>query len=542
MSPRPPLPPPARALAALGILFGSLSGAPAAAQVRAAAVAPPAEPFRVEETTIAAVHAAMRAGTLTCRGLVEAYLRRIAAYDKNGPAVNALVVVNPAALATADSLDARARAAGASGDPLGTLHCVPLVVKDNFETAGLQTTAGSLSLAGYAPARDATQVARARAAGAVVLAKSNMAEFAFTPYETVSSILPGYTKNPYALDRVTAGSSGGTAAAVSANLGEVGLGTDTGNSIRGPSSHLALVGIRSTMGLTSRAGVVPLNLAYDVAGPMARTVADAVAVFQVVAGYDPADPTTAPARAHPVPHYAASLAAGGLRGARIGVLRQAYARPSADPEVLAVFDAAVADLRGGGATVVDSVPIAGLDSLLRVETGECNRFKYDLERWIAGTTAAGGAPPVRTLDEIVRSRRFHPSIETRLTSAQRATVPPEANPACAAAERTREGVRAVVGRAMDGLRLDALVYPTWSNPPRLIGDLNTPAGDNSQLFAPVTGWPAVQVPMGVTRGVLPAGMTFFGRAWDEATLFRLAYAYEQATRQRRPPSSTPPLR
>jgi Asp-tRNA(Asn)/Glu-tRNA(Gln) amidotransferase A subunit family amidase len=513
--------------------FALLSAAGAAA-VAPPAAAQPVAPFRVEETTIAAVHAALRAGALTCRGLVAAYLRRVAAYDRQGPAVNALVLVNPDALRVADSLDARARA----GLPLGALHCVPLVVKDNFETAGLQTTAGSLSLAGYVPTRDATQVRRAREAGAVVLAKANMAEFAFTPYETVSSILPGYTRNPYALDRVTAGSSGGTAAAVAANLGEVGLGTDTGNSIRGPSAHQALVGIRSTMGLTSRAGVVPLNLAYDVAGPMARTVADAVALFQVVAGYDPADSTTAPARARPVPTYAASLVAGGLRGARVGVLRQAYARPSADPEVLAVFGRAVADLRRAGATVLDSVPIAGLDSLLGADTGECNRFRYDLERWLATT---GGRAPLQTLDAVVRSRRFHPSIQPRLEYAQRATVPPEQSPGCGAAERRREAVRALVGGAMDRLRLDALVYPTWSNPPRLIGDLNTPAGDNSQVFAPLTGWPAVQVPMGYTRGVLPAGLTLFGRAWSEATLFRLAYGYEQATRHRRPPASTPPL-
>jgi Asp-tRNA(Asn)/Glu-tRNA(Gln) amidotransferase A subunit family amidase len=491
----------------------------AAAPGTAAAQAPPRPPaapapasFRVEETTIAAVRAALRAGTLTCRDLVAAYLRRIEAYDRNGPAVNALVLVNPAALAAADSLDARRRAGAAPGP----LDCVPVIVKDNFETAGLQTTAGSLSLAGYVPARDATQVRRLREAGAIVLAKANMAEFAFTPYETVSSILPGYTRNPYALDRVTAGSSGGTAAAVAANMGEVGLGTDTGNSIRGPSSHQALVGIRSTMGLTSRAGVVPLNLAYDVAGPMARTVADAVAVFQVVAGHDPDDPSTEVARGRPAPDYAASLVADGLRGARIGVLRQAYERPSADAEVLAVFGQAVADLRRAGATVVDSVPMPALDSLLGAASGECNRFRHDLEGWLA-TTA--GRAPVRTLDEIVRSRRFHPSIQPRLEYGQRATVAPDRSPGCAAAERRREAVRAEVGRAMDRLRLDALVHPTWSNPPRLIGDLNTPAGDNSQLFAPLTGWPAVQVPMGYTRGVLPAGLTLFGRAWSEPTLF-----------------------
>ena len=248
--------------------------------------------FKLQETTIAQVHAAFRAKTLTCHALVQHYLNRIDAIDKRGPAINALITVNPGALALADSLDARF----AKGGLTGPLHCIPMIVKDNFETKDLQTTAGSLALKGWIPRQDATMVARIRAAGAIVLAKSNMAEWAFSPYETVNSILPGYSKNPYALDRVTAGSSGGTAAAVADNEGTVGLGTDTGNSIRGPSAHQALVGIRSTMGLTSRAGVVPLANLADIAGPMARTVTDAVKVFQVVAGEDADDPVTAAAR------------------------------------------------------------------------------------------------------------------------------------------------------------------------------------------------------------------------------------------------------
>src|SRR6266540_26893 len=275
------------------------------------AQAPP--PFRVEETTIAQIHDAMKAGRLTCRALVDAYLRRIEAYDKNGPSLNALVVVNPEAEKQADDLDRRYAQSG----PTGPLHCVPAIVKDNFETIGLQSAAGSLSLKGFVSAKDAFLVKRIKDAGAIVLAKSNMAEFAFSPYETVNSVLPGYTRNPYALDRVTAGSSGGTAAAVAANFGAVGLGTDTGNSIRGPASHQALVGIRSTMGLTSRAGVMPLNLLADIAGPMARTVQDAVAVFQVIAGEDPEDPATGAARGRPSENYAASLVHDGLRGARI---------------------------------------------------------------------------------------------------------------------------------------------------------------------------------------------------------------------------------
>jgi Asp-tRNA(Asn)/Glu-tRNA(Gln) amidotransferase A subunit family amidase len=491
--------------------------------------------FRVEETSIADVHAAMRVGTLTCHALVEQYLRRIDAYDKNGPAINAIVVVNPNALRVADSLDTRFGREGLTGP----LHCIPVIVKDNFETVDLPTTAGSLSLQGFVSNKDAFLVRRLREAGAIVLAKSNMAEFAFSPYETVNSILPGYTKNPYALDRVTAGSSGGTAAAVAANLGEVGLGTDTGNSIRGPSSHQALVGIRSTMGLTSRAGVVPLNLSADIAGPMARTVADAVAVFQVVAGYDPADSVTLAARTRPMPNYSASLVRDGLRGARIGVLRQAYERPTLDPEVRDVFNRAIADLRVGGATVVDTVMIPGLDSLFTVHRGQCNPFKYDLERWIAST---GNRTPVKSLDEIIRSSRYHPSIQKRLELAAAVDQAPEHNPGCADRDAFRDGLRAAVLRVMDAQKLDALIYPTWSNPPRLIGDLNTPAGDNSQLFSPSTGWPAMTVPMGYTRGTLPAGMTFFGRAWSEPVLIRLAYGYEQATHHRHPPSTTPPLR
>jgi amidase len=490
--------------------------------------------FPVVETTIAAVHAALRGGTLTCRTLVEQYLARIEAYDRKGPALNSLVVVNADALRTADSLDTRFRREGITGP----LHCIPTIVKDNFETRDLPTTAGSLSLQGFISDRDAFLVRRVREAGAIVLAKSNMAEFAFTPYETVSSILPGYTKNPYALDRVTAGSSGGTAASVAANLGEVGLGTDTGNSIRGPSSHQALVGIRSTMGLTSRAGVVPLSDAADIAGPMARTVADAVAVFQVIVGYDPDDPVTVASRDRAIPAYSAALVRDGLRGARIGILRQAYQRASLDSEIVTVFARAVADLRANGATVIDSLPMPQMDSLFRIQRESCNRFKHDLERWMAST---GHRTPVKSLDDVVRSRRFHPTVQPRLEAAQRATVPPDSQPGCVQVAQLRADVRRVLGAAMDEMRLDAVVYPTWSNPPRLIGDLNSPHGDNSQVYSPLTGWPAVTVPMGYTRGTLPAGMTILGRAWSEATLFKLAYSYEQATHHRRSPVSTPPL-
>jgi amidase len=492
-------------------------------------------PFAVEEVTIAQVHEAIRAGRLTCRQLVSAYLRRIEAYDKNGPGINAIVLVNPDALAQADALDARM----ASSGPAGPLHCVPAIVKDNFETAGLQSSNGSLSLAGYVPARDAFQVKRIKDAGAIVLAKSNLAEWAFTPYETLSSILPGYTRNPYALDRVTAGSSGGTAAAVAASFGLVGLGSDTGNSIRGPSAHQALVGIRSTMGLTSRAGVFPLSLLADIAGPMARTVEDAARVFQAVAGEDPDDAVTAAARGRAIPDYVAGLRRDALRGARIGVLRQAYESDTTDPEVRHVFLAAVEDLRRAGATIIDpaEVPLAAVRRPPGMEP--CQGFKHDINAFFA---ARAGRVPVGSLAEVVKSGKYHPTVQRRLEQAEQGPAHGPESPSCAAEREYRDKVRAAVVQAMDAATLDAYVYPTWSNPPRLIGDLNTPAGDNSQFFSPTTGFPSVQVPMGVTRGQLPAGLTFFGRAWSEATLLAYAYAYEQATHHRRPPASTPPLR
>jgi Asp-tRNA(Asn)/Glu-tRNA(Gln) amidotransferase A subunit family amidase len=520
--------------AALASVALTIAATAAAAHAQARA-----RPFPVDTASIATVHAALRARSLTCHALVQQYLDRIDALDKRGPAINAIVTLNPAALAVADSLDRRFAREGFTGP----LHCVPLIVKDNFETEGLQTTAGSLALEGWKPPQDATMVRQVKAAGAIVLAKSNLAEWAFTPYETVSSILPGYTKNPFALDRVTAGSSGGTAAAVAAGFGTLGLGSDTGNSIRGPSAHQALVGIRSTMGLTSRAGVIPLNAVADIAGPMARSMADAVRVFDVIAHADPADTVTAHADEHRAPRYTDALVRGSLKGARIGVLRQAYERPTLDPEVKAVFERALDDLRKAGAIVVDSARVDSLDAIQRRQQGGCNRFKADLERYFA---ARGANAPVKTIDEILRSRRYHPTVEQRLRDAAQVTELPEASAGCQSRERVRAALRVAVTQLMDSLRLDAMVYPTWSNPPRLIGDLNTPHGDNSQLFSPSTGFPAITVPMGYTRNnTLPAGMTFFGRAWSEFRLIQLGYDYEQATRWwRRPPltittSSTP---
>jgi amidase len=511
-------------LLVVALLSGGILGAQTAA------------PFEVEEATISQVHDAMREGRLTCRGLVEAYIRRINAYDKNGPAINAIVTINAEATKEADELDRRFAQSGLSGP----LHCVPMIVKDNFETRGLQTSDGALAFAGYQPIEDATQVARVRAAGAIVLAKSNMAEWAFSPVETLSSILPGYTKNPYALDRVTAGSSGGTAASIAASFGLVGFGSDTGDSIRGPSSHQSLAGIRSTMGLTSRAGVFPLNLRADVAGPMARTLEDAVKIFQVIVGEDPRDPATAAAKGHAIPDYGKSLDRNGLKGAVIGVLHEAYERDSSDREILQIFTAALEDLRRAGATVIDPAKVEGLEIKRQTNPIQCMGFKYDLNHFLADRQ---GQVPMADLAAILKSGKFHPSTQKRLEDSEKGPENGPDSEACQADAAYREQFRETVLKTMDRLRLDAFVYPTWSNPPRLIGDLNTPAGDNSQVFSPTTGFPAINVPMGYSRGgTLPVGITFYGRAWSEAQLIKLAYAYEQATMHRRPPGSTPPLR
>jgi len=489
-------------------------------------------PFRLPETTIAQIHAAFRDGSLTCRSLVEQYLRRIEADDKHGAKLNAIVMVNPDALKAADDLDRRYRQSG----PVGRMHCVPVLVKDNYETIDMPTTAGSLSLKGMMTGKDAFVVKRLRDAGAVMLAKSNMAEFAFSPVETVNSILPGYTRNPYDTSRVTAGSSGGSAAALAANFAAIALASDTGDSIRGPAAHQALVGLRSTMGLVSRAGVVPLNLAADIAGAVTRTVADTAAVLQVIAGEDPNDPVTATSRGHVNANYMAALRADGLKGARLGVLHQAYDTPTLDHEVDEVFRGAMGEVRNLGAEVIDPVEVEGLDALRRTQSGGCNQFKYDVNRYLA---ALGDKATVHSLEDIIKSRSFHPSIQARLESGQASDDVPGESAGCKSRDEFRVKLRTAVLKLMDDRQLDALIYPTWSNPPRLIGDLNTPGGDNNQFFSPSTGFPAITVPMGFTRGdTLPAGLQFFGRPWDEATLIRLAYSYEQATHHRR----EPPLR
>jgi Asp-tRNA(Asn)/Glu-tRNA(Gln) amidotransferase A subunit family amidase len=486
--------------------------------------------FEVTETTIAETQAAIRAGKVTCRQLVQAYLRRIREYDQP-TGLNALVVINPKALAEADLLDREFKRTGS----LRPLQGIAVIVKDNYDTNDLPTTGGSLAMKNFVPSDDAYMVKRIREAGAIVLAKSNMAEWAFSPYVTASSIA-GITRNPYDLDRVPAGSSGGTAAAVAASLGEVGLGTDTGNSIRGPSSHNALVGIRPTMGLTSRDGIIPLYFGNDIGGPMARTVADAARVLEVVAGYDPADPVTKLSDGKIPKHYTEFLDKNGLRGARIGVFRKYIDASTTDPQVKALTEAAIQELKAQGAEITDPFVVPDFDKL--TENIWCGDFQADLNHYLA--THAQNAR-YKNLAEIVQSGLYLPYIENRLKNS---VEPKEPSQPCADIYHNEKKIafRNAMLAAMDNAGIDAIVYPTWSNPPRKIGDMQSPAGDNSQILSPQTGFPAITVPMGYTYGSLPAGLTFLGRAFAEPSLIKYAYAYEQATRHRRPPEHFPPLK
>jgi Asp-tRNA(Asn)/Glu-tRNA(Gln) amidotransferase A subunit family amidase len=473
------------------------------------------------EPTIASIHGAFSTGDLTSRSLVECYLDRIHTYDQT-TGLNAILLINPGAPEDADVLDAEFQKTG----KMRPLHGIPVIVKDNYNTRGLQTTAGSLALKGSQPTRDAYQVKKLREAGAIVLAKSNMAEWAFSPLETVSSIA-GITRNPYDLERVPAGSSGGTAAAVAANFGAVGLGTDTGNSIRGPSSHTGLVGIRSTMGLTSRDGIVPLSLTNDIGGPMARTVEDAVRVLDVIAGHDPVDPITRHAAGNTPDSYLPFLQTDGLKGARLGVFRRYIDTPKTDPEIQALVDRALGDLALQGAEIVDAFDVPHFEDLL--EDIGVNSFRSDVNTYLA---SLGDGAPYKTIEDIYASGRYSPSIEgglkRRLASADQPT--PDVYH-----RQKNIAFRQAVLEAMSAARIDAIIYPTWGNPPRKIDDSESPAGDNSQHLAPHTGFPAITVPMGHTRRVLPAGLTFVGRLFAEADLIRFAYAYEQATQHRLPP-------
>jgi amidase len=488
-----------------------------------------ASPFAVEKATIDDIHAAYRGGRATALSVAQAHLDRIAAYDRKGPALGAVIMTNPQALADAAALDARYET---NGKMVGPLHGVPVLMKDNYDVAGLQTTAGSCALIGWVPAKDSTVVRKLRAAGAIILAKTTMSEWARGGSDNINSVLPGFARNPYNTAYATGGSSGGTGAGLAAGFGVLGLGSDTWGSIRNPASNNALVGLRPSWGLVSRAGMVGLYDARDTAGPMARTVADLAALLDVIAGVDGDDAATAEAAGKIPPTYRAFLNKAGARGKRLGVLRQAFPPQASDPQVVGLVERAVADLRRCGAEIVDpfSVPEFGA---FPAQAHPSSEVRAALERYLKST--APGFP--KTLAEIVAAGKFHPLHEVGLR-ATAVAPPPHDDPSVAKLRADEARMRHAYLEAMDRDRIDALILPVAAFPPKLNGDRMTPTGATTWIASGLH-WPAAVVPMGYTYEDLPSGLQFIGRPWTEPLLIELAYGYEQITRHRKPPVNTP---
>lgn len=486
--------------------------------------------FTLTEATVSSVQAAFNAGDITCTGLTQLYLNRIAAYDQQGPTINSIIAVNPNALTIANTLDAQYAQSGSTG----SLHCVPVILKDNFDTVDVPTTAGALALKDFYPDSDAFQVQKLREAGALILAKSNLSEFAFNL--TSISSLGGTTLNPYDITRNAGGSSGGTGAAIAANFGILGFGTDTGGSIRVPSSFNSLVGIRPTIGLSSRDGIIPLALSQDVGGPMTRTVADAAAALSVVAGYDPNDPVTAGSIGKVPTSYTSFLDPDGLKGARIGVVRDLFGLNS-NPEIAktnAVINDAISRIGSLGAEVVD-VTIPNLATILSYPSLSRFEFKRDLNNYLADRPV----PPsgVRTLDDIIKSGLYLPANEAAYLDRNTIT-PPDQNLDYQKIIQERPGItQNSLLQALTGL--DALIYPSVASPPNLF--TASLASGSANRLSPFSGFPAITVPAGFTIEGLPVGLEFLGRAYDESTLIKLAYGFEQGTLFRQAPNSTPAL-
>jgi amidase len=505
--------------------------------------APAAPPVVADglELTIDAVHASFRSGALTCRQLVATYLARIAAYDKSGPALNTIQALNPRALQDADRLDAAFKASG----PVGPLHCVPVLVKDQVDTSDMPTTYGSAVFNGFIPPADATVVTRLKKAGTVIIAKTTMGEYASSYFGSAS----GPIRNAYDPTRNASGSSGGTGSGIAANFALVGIAEDTGGSTRGPAAVNNLVGLRPTLPLVSRHGLFPARPSTDTLGPVARTVRDAALLFDAIVGYDPKDPVTAYAVGHVPTSYTASLSTDGLKGARIGVIRQPmdartdvvsddYAR------VRVVTDKAIADLKSLGAEIVDPITIPAIIDLV---TKGYDGNVFETEAAIDAYLAERPRAPVKTLREILLSGKVAPArARTLITSLGRSRD----DPGYAQVQRVAEEIRQTVLSLMADHRLDALVYATFDQPPgRIPHDVMTRAvvedmtgpGNNRRL-SPVIGFPAMTVPAGFTTDGLPVGLELMARPYAEPMLFRFAYAYEQATRHRKPPATVPPVR
>ena len=484
-------------------------------------VRPAVPPFDVVEKSIYGLLPALEDGRVTSRQLVEGYLARIRAYDQNGPKINAFITLNPHALDDADALDRERRARG----PRGPLHGIPIVVKDNYATADMPTTGGSKALAGFETRRDAFMVKKLRDAGVVIIGKTNLHELAYGI--TSISSMGGQTLNPYDPTRNPGGSSGGTGAAVAANFAVAGMGTDTCGSIRNPAASNNLFGLRGTLGLSSREGILPLSHSQDIGGPLARTVTDLALMLDATVGFDPADPLTRLSEGRIPKSYTSALADRSLSGHSIGVVTALFGSTPEDQEVAKIVRRAIDDMRAIGARVSE-ISIPGYDEAMQGTSTINAEFKFDLMDFLGKYPGA----PMKTLAEIVASGKFDRAVEAVLKRSN------------AVESRDSESYRTTLARRelatktiVDGMReVTVLAYPTLRRKPAVIGQGQ--GGSNCQLSA-TTGLPAISIPAGFTEDGLPVGLELLGRAFSEPTLLRMAYAYEMATSPRRPSKHTP---
>ncbi len=527
----------------VGLAAGTTGCAPGEGSSSANAQAGSQVPaFELDETTVAALQASMESGERTARSITEMYLARIEQTNRQGPELRAIIETNPDALSIADELDAERAASG----PRGPLHGIPVAIKDNIDTNdGMTTTAGSLALEGSIPPLDSFIAQKLREAGAIILAKANLSEWAYFRGEQASSgwsARGGQCRNPYALDRNPCGSSSGSGVAASANMAAITIGTETGGSIMCPSSSNGVVGIKPTVGLWSRSGIIPISHSQDTAGPMCRTVADAAVLLGPLTGVDPRDEATAASQGNAHADYTQFLDAGGLQGARIGVARSFG---GFDPRVVALFDEAVEAMRAQGAVIVDpaNLEVAEWRDPLPLILLEYE-FKADLNAYLA---TLGPDAPVKTLADVIAFNEANPELEMPFFGHQRMVSSqargPLTDPEYLEAKRViqRANREDGIDLLMDTHNLDAIIAPTRDLPwptDHIKGDRLD--GGSSAGPAAIAGYPDISVPMGFVSG-LPAGVSFFGRAWSEPTLIRIAYAYEQATMKRQAPTFAPTL-
>jgi amidase len=495
--------------------------------------------FELDEVTVAELQAGMQSGKFTARSLAEKYLSRIDAIDRAGPALRSVIETNPDALSIADALDKERKGRG----PRGPLHGIPILIKDNIDTAdGMMTTAGSLALVGAKPLRDSFVADKLRAAGALILGKTNPSEWANirSSHSTSGwSGRGGLTRNPYALNRNPSGSSSGSGAGVSANLCAIAIGTETDGSIVSPSSANGVVGIKPTVGLISRRGIIPISHTQDSAGPMARTVRDAATLLGAMAGVDAQDSATLAARDKMVPDYARFLDANGLRGARIGVVRKYF---GFSQHVDQLLQGALDALKQQGATLVDPAEIETIGKMGPNERLVLSyELKADLNAYLAGL---GPTAPVHSLSEVIAFNERFRDKELPYFGQDQFLQAEERGPLTTkeyldALENNHRMARAEgIDAVMDKFKLDALIAPT-GGPARLTDLVNgDSSGGGSSQAAAVAGYPSVTVPAGFVFG-LPVGISFFGRAWSEGTLIKLAYSFEQATKVRKAPKYLP---